>query len=239
MASNPYYEDTFSGQPGQTARAEAVTQQLDAIQSGFDGVLADVNRTLKGQPGETLNPLVAAANRANQWLRFDASGQPIVVNAPFNWTGYWQPNTLYHVGDVMQPAAHQSLMYCTVQHTSGSVYSATDWSVFIDLTGVPFNNYGLINAAGTTQLNKGDSWFVDCSAGAITLNMPANPVLGDNPVNITHVGGSLSGSQTLTLYAPGGFQGNTNTTITVDVQNASMTIAYAGVNYGWRLRTMG
>lgn len=239
MATNPYYQNTFSGQPGQTARAEAVDQQFAGVESAFTGATADIVRALKGAVGETLNDMPAAAVRANKWLRFDSNGQPLLAATPLNWRGLWQPFTLYNVGDAVQIGLHQSLVYCVTQHTSGASYVGTDWTTFVDLTGVPFNNYGLLNTAGSFQLNKGDSYFLDCTAGAMTINMPLSPVLGDTPINLTHVGGSLSGSQTIMLHAPGGFNGISNTDVNVDVVNASMTIAYAGASYGWRLRVMG
>lgn len=239
--TNNYYTEQFQGQAGQTARAEEVTSEFDAVQGGFDKVATDTARSIKAPSGETLNDIPAALTRANKWLRFDANGQPIPVNAPFNWMGIWQPDVLYYVGDVVQKDVHQSLYYCETEHTSGASFDDANWSTFIDLSGVAFFNYRIINTAGTHNLLAGDSVMVDASGGAITLALPASPVLGDSPINVTHVGGSLSGSQTIQIVTAAGtyFQGNVETTLTVDTTNASFSLSYGGPSYGWRLRVMG
>lgn len=241
--ANPYYTNAFAGQPGQTARAEDVSGQFQAVQAGFDGVLASVNHAIIAPAADpTLNLLPVAASRANQWLRFDANGQPLTVNAPFNWRGLWAPTTQYYVGDVVQIGTHQNLMYCTTQHVSAANYpaDATNWSTFIDLTGIQWWNYYIVNSAGTTNLAVGDSVFVDSSGGNIILQLPTG-VLGQSPINITHVAGSLGTGQTITIQSAAGqfIMGNSQNQVTVDVVNASMSLAYCNATLGWRLRTMG
>ena len=239
--TNPYYTEQFAGQAGQTARAEEVTSEFDGVQSGFDKVLVDTNRAMKAPAGETLNDLPAALTRANQWPRFDASGQLITVNAPFNWRGLWQANALYYVGDVVQKDVHQSLYYANAQHQAGATFDPSKWALFIDLSGVAFFNYRIINGAGTYALLAGDSVMVDSTGGNIILTLPASPNVGDSPINITHVGGSLAAGQAIQVVTSAGtyFQGNTETTLNLDVTNASFSLAYGGAAYGWRLRVMG
>lgn len=241
IVTNAYYTEQFAGQAGQTARAEEVTSEFDAVQSGFDKVTIDTNRAVKAPAGETPKDLPAAATRANKWLRFDTNGDPIAVNAPFNWRGLYVAGTLYYVGDVVQKDVHQSLYYCTTQHTAPNPFDPTKWSVFIDLSGVAFFNYRIINSAGSSNLLAGDSVFVDATGGAIVLNLPATPNVGDSPINITHVGGSLTGSQTIQVVTGAGtyFAGNVETTLNLDTANASFSLSYAGPSYGWRLRVMG
>lgn len=240
MATNPFYQNTFNGAAGQIARAESVDAQCGGIQAGFDGVTTVLNACIQGQSGETLTPLPSAASRANKSLLFDANGQPIVQFSGLNWRGMWQPSTFYNVGDLVQSGVHQSLWYCATAHTSGSSFSSADWTVFIDLTGVTWFNYRIINTAGTFTLLTADAVGVDCTAGAITLNLPAAPNVGDSPVSVTHIGGSLSGGQTITISSGSNFiMGNTDNTLSVDVVNASMSFFFLGAPYGWRLRTMG
>jgi hypothetical protein len=239
--TNPYYTENFGGYAGQTARAEEVSSEFSGVQSGFDGVSADISRSIRGNTGETLQNLPAALTRANQWLRFDSNGQPITVTAPFNWSGLWQPNHLYYVGDVMQIGVHQSLMYCTTQHTSGATYSGNNWITFIDLSGVAFFNYRIINTAGTSALAKGDSVGVDATGGNIILNLPPDAVLGDSPINITHVGGSLANGQAVDVYSTGALtiNGTVETHVSLNKVGASFSFSYLGPAYGWRLRVMG
>lgn len=239
--TNRYYTQQFQGQAGQTARAEEVTSEFNSAQSGFYGVQVDIDRSIKVPSGEVLADLPAAGTRANKFLRFDANGAPIPVSAPFNWRGLWQEGTLYYVGDVVQKALHQSLYYATTQHVSSSTFDDTKWLVFVDLSGVAFFNYRVINSAGSHALLPGDSVMVDSSGGNVILQLPASPAVGDSPINITHVGGTLTGSQLIQITTAAGtyFQGNVETQLNLDVLNASMSLAYGGASYGWRLRVMG
>lgn len=238
--TNPFYQNTFNGAAGQIARAESVDAQCGGVQAGFDGTWANLQACLQGQSGEVLNALPSAANRANKNLMFDANGQPIVQFSGLNWRGMWQPSTLYNVGDLVQSGVHQSLWYCTTVHTSGASFNPANWTVFIDLTGVTWFSYRIINTAGTFALTTADAVAVDCTAGAVVLNLPTAPVVGDSPVSVTHIGGSLSGSQTITVSSGSNFiMGNTDNTLSVDVANASMSFFFCGAPYGWRLRTMG
>lgn len=238
--ANPFYTNTFTGAAGQIARAEAVDAQFGGIQSGFEGVNTELGATLQGQPGETMNLLPPAAQRAGKTLLFDSNGQPIAQFSSLNWRGMWTPNTAYDVGDLVQSGVHQSIWYCTTQHTSGTTFSSADWSTFIDLTGLQWASYSIINTAGTYNLNIGDSVGVDTTAGSVTLNLPTGMSVGASPVNVTNIGGSLTGSQLLTVSAGTNFiMGNTNNTLAVDVVNASMSFYWMGAPYGWRLRTLG
>lgn len=237
--TNPYYTENFQGVPGQTARAEQVTTEFDGVQAGFDGVAADIATALKAPSGETMTSLPAAITRANMFLKFDSNGNPIVVNGPFNWRGLWQPSTTYFVGDIVQIAAHQNLVICNVQHTSGLTYVGTDWSVFLDLTGLMWVNYKQL-FAGTYAAVAGDSLLADSTGGNVVINLPVAAV-GDSPINVTYIGGSLAAGHTITINATGGqtIMGNTETQLALDVVNASMSLFYGGAGYGWRLRTMG
>lgn len=240
MATNPYYQNTFTGAAGQTARAEAVDAQYGGIQSGFDGVTAALATCISGQPGETLNALPVAAQRAGKTLLFDANGQPIVQFSTLEWRSMWQPSTAYNVGDLVQSGVHQSIWYCTTPHTSGATFNPAYWNTFIDLTGVAWANYYILSSAGTYNLAIADSVGVDTTSGAVTLNLPTGMAVGASPVNVTQIGGSLTGSQTLTISSgPNFIMGNSDNTLSVDVVNASMSFYWMGYPYGWRLRTMG
>jgi hypothetical protein len=244
-ATNPYYTDSFSGVPGQTARAESVDTELSGVQAGFDGVEADVNRSLRGQPLELLNELPAAVSRQNKWLRFDASGQPVATDSPFNYRGNWAAATLYMVGDAFSAAPNGSLYYVLTEYTSGATFGATDLAntvKIVNLSGLYFTNYTSITTGPVTvAAADGGSYAVDSSAGNIVINLPTESALGNSPINITIVGGALVSGQLVTINAASGqfIMGNTNTSINVDVANASMSLFWLGPPYGWRLRTMG
>lgn len=243
--SNPYYQDNFSGQPGQTARSESVDTELQGVQSGFDGVYADTNRAIKAPTGETLTDLPAAASRVNKWLKFDANGQPLLANTPLNVRGAWTASTLYAVGDAFNAAPNGSLYYVNSSYTSGASFGSTDLAHTTDIANfgsLYFAAYASVTTGpATITALDGGSYAVDSTAGNIIINLPTETTMGNSPINITLVGGSLTGSQLVTLNAASGqfIEGTSNATINFDVQNASVSLFWAGSAYGWRLRTMG
>lgn len=240
--TNPYYTENFTGAPGQTARAEGVKSELDSVAAGFDAAYVDTQRSIKGPAGDVMNDLPVAAVRKNMWLRFDANGQPIVVQAPINNRGPWVSGRLYQTGDTFTAAPNGSTYYVNTSYTSGATFGATDIANtyrMIDLTGLLLNNYGVYNGAGL-QLIAGQAVYLDSSGGNMTVYLPLNPQLGDSPVTLTHVGGSLSAGQLISIISSDRkIMGNTETTIAMDVTNFSIVLSYAGVPYGWRVRMLG
>lgn len=242
--ANPYYNEDFSGQPGQTARAESVATEFDGVQAGFDSVEADMIRAIRTTvAGEVMAALPNVANRANKFLKFDSAGNPIAVTTPLNVRGVWVANTVYVIGDAYTSTPNGSLYYVKAGYTSGATFGVVDLAntvVLVNLGGLLFVNNIIINAAGTYPLASGQSILVDSSAGAIVFNLPTAPVVGDSPVNITYIGGTLTGSQTVTISSGANkIMGATDNTLDLDITNASCTIMWAGVAYGWRLRVMG
>jgi hypothetical protein len=243
--ANPiYYTEAFQGQDGQTARAEQVKSELDSIATGFaTAAIWDVS-TLRGQIGETLNALPIAATRANMYVKFNSAGQPVLVTSPFNPRGAWAASTVYNVGDAYTSTPNGTLYYVKTTYTSGSTFGAADLAATIILS----NQAGLFVAAfsvQTTSFNAaaGGSYGCDSSGGNITVTLPPGN-LGDSPVNVTQIGGSLTGSQLLTIVPQSGqyimgTSGTGTSTLSVDVSNASISLSYLGAAYGWRLRTMG
>ena len=72
---------------GDTARAEDVNDALDQVSAGLDSLEQDVDRSVKGPVGESLELNFAAALRAGKVLAFDALGAPIVITAGWRCTG--------------------------------------------------------------------------------------------------------------------------------------------------------
>lgn len=243
MATNRFYQDQFAGQDGQTARAEQVNSELQGVQAGFDGVQQDLGAAISAPFTEALNQLPAAASRANLWLRFDVNGQPVVVNAPLNVRGMWAASTSYAVGDAFNASPNGTLYYVRTAYTSGATFGATDLadtSILVNLGGVFFSQYQIVTGPATVAAVAGGSYACDSTGGNITINLPTGN-LGDSPVNVTNIGGSLTGSQLLTINSTGGqyLMGATQSSMTVDVVNASVSMFYTNSTYGWRLRTMG
>jgi hypothetical protein len=242
--TNPYYNEAFTGQPGQTARAESVKSELDGVEAGFDGTYVDTQRSIKGPIGEpAMNDLPAFSVRKNQWIRFDANGQPIVVPSPLNNRGPWVAARLYQTGDTFTAAPNGSTYYVNTSYTSGATFGATDLANtyrMIDLTGLLLNNYSVVTGGTAPQLIAGQAVFADSTVGNITFNLPVNPVLGDSPVTITHVGGTLAAGQAITIQSAGQkIMGTVENVMSMDVANFSIVLSYAGAAYGWRVRMVG
>lgn len=241
--TNPYYEEQFAGQAGQNAKAEQVKSEFDGVQAGFDGVLAVDKAAVQGQPGETLTLLPNAAARANKWVKFDASGNPIIVTAPFNFRGGWAASTVYADGDAFNAAPNGSLYYVTTPYTSGSTFGSTDLAnttVIVNLTGLFFTTPTQVIAisGGTTvAAAAGNTYGCDSTAGSITLNLPT-ATLGDSPVSLTWLGGSAS---TVTVNSASGqfIDGTSQTQLVMDLTGFSTSLQYWGSAYGWRPRVMG
>lgn len=244
MPTNPYYQEAFQGQPGQTAKAEQVTSEYLGVQAGFDAVYL-VNQHNLGVPttDPALNLLPAAGVRASQWLKFDTNGQPIAVPSPLNPRGAWQPSTVYNVGDAYTAAPNNSLYYVKTGYTSGATFGSTDTTntlVIVNLASLYFTTPVLEVAGGgglTFTAAAGNNYGLDSSAGNITVNLPV-ATFGDSPISFTYLGGAAS---TVTINAGSGqfINGNTQTVLTMDITGFMTTLQYWGATYGWRIRTMG
>ena len=244
MPSNPYYQEAFQGQAGQSAKAEQVTAEFLGVQAGFDAVYGTAQRAIQAPASDpVLNLLPVAASRANQWLKFDANGQPIVVSSPLNPRGAWAPTTLYHVGDCFTAAPNGSLYYVQTQYTSGASFGSTDTTnsiVIVSLASLYFTiPVQEVAGGGGLTVNgvAGNNYGCDSTSGNITLNLPVANV-GDSPISLTYLGGSAN---TVTVNAGAGqfINGNTQTQLTMDITGFMTTFQYWGATYGWRVRTMG
>jgi hypothetical protein len=246
MPTNPYYQQAFTGSAGQTARAEAVTTEYESVQAGFDGVWAAVQQAIhSGTAGEILTTLPNAASRINKYLKFDASGNPIVVSSPLNVRGMWAASTAYAVGDAYNSTPNGSLYFVQIAYTSGATFGATDLAnteVIVNLSGLLFTDPTVVTGPTTQAMVAGNTYGTDSRAGNIVLNLPTASV-GDSPVNVTYLAGTLTGSQLVTInVASGQFFGlaaNNITQITLDITQANFSMQYWGATFGWQLRTMG
>ncbi len=233
---NPYYTQNFTGQAGQTARAEQVASELQAIESAFDQLDALVERSVRAPIGETLTELPDAANRALKYLFFDASGDPNVVTAPFNWRGTWLTATAYVIGDVVKAGTYSSLYICTVTHTSGGSFDDTKFAVMVDLTGLNV----IRNEYKTASFNavSGGDYMVNSAGGDIEITLPAAPTILDSPINITHVGGTLTGAQLITVLRNGKPIMSLAENLSINQVNASISLMFCDDTRGWRLRVL-
>jgi hypothetical protein len=242
--SNPYYTEAFAGEPGQLARAEAVTTEFTNVQGGFNAAYAFDLTTVHGQTGETLTALPVAASRANKWMKFDASGNPLIVSSPLNPRGAWAAVTAYNAGDAYTSTPNGSLYYVVTAYTSGATFGSTDTAntiVLVNLASLFFTTPTVETGPTSPTLNAGNSYGFDSSGGAIAATL-YSASFGDSPVNITTLAGTLTGGQTQTITTAAGQyigpSGGGVTQINMDV-NGNFSLQYWGPTYGWKVRSLG
>lgn len=234
---------------GQTARTDPVNQQFAEIQAAFDKAAAELNQCFRfpsGQPTEAVFKFdLTAQQRANQILGFDANGVPQVRSGTFTWRSSWASNTLYRVNDTVRaPNSHWNSIYVvTVQHQSGDFatnLAAGFLSLMIDLE--PMNRFirkfQIINANYTAQ--AGDDLFVDVSAGAVSITLPAAPAVTDQPISITHVAGNIVSNNIAVVRNGKLIQGIAEDMIVSTMgpsgqPTASFELAFCNDATGWRL----
>src|SRR3990167_9458515 len=180
--TNPYFNENFQGQAGQTARAEHVKSELTTIESGFDAVGLLLDRALRAPSGETLLDMPVVASRAGKFLRFNSVGQPEAVQSGFTWRGDHVNAINYAVGDVVRNGVYGSLYICTIAHLSTSTINLTSFDVMINLQGLNVIRNEIKTASFTAEL--GGDYLVNSSGADVVVTLPAAPTILDAPINI-------------------------------------------------------
>lgn len=83
---------------------------------------------------------------------------------------------------------------------------------------------------------QGDMILSDASGGARTINLPASPSVGDEPISVTQIAGAAS---QVTIGRNGNLIMGLAENMTLDVANASVVFYWSGATYGWRLGIIG
>ena len=231
---------------GQTAGAESVDAKFTEVDTALGLVEGEMNRSIRftdGTPAEsTFQIAQTGPQRANQLLGFDSNGNLALSAAGFDWRGNWATSTFYSVNDVViAPLANNySLYVCRTSHTSGTF--ATDvatgrFQIMVDLTEVRRSLilHELVSGPNTVALTAGQDVMVDVTGGAVTLTLPAAPVITDQPINIMHVGGNV-GTFPITIARNGKPIMGLLEDMTVTTSNASFGLAFCNDTFGWRIR---
>ena len=244
MAANRFWEFITNMVAGQTARAEQVNAQFNGVEGAFGLAAAELNRCIRfmdGTPTEGSFQLTQTpAQRSNLLLGFNQAGTQIQLKSGvFTWRGDWTAATLYNVNDMVRaPTANdRSLYICTVQHIAGTFstdLASSRWAIAVDLAQVEraIKKFSIINASQT--LSAGQDVYVDTSPGPVTLTLPANPSISDQPIHICHVAGSnnitvgRNGQRIMGLLED-------MTVNTVTTPNAAFELAFCDTTRGWRL----
>lgn len=242
-----YWDHIANLVAGQTARAGNVNATFEQVDGAMDLVAQEMNRTIRftdANPGQTDFQLAhTALQRANKILGFNASGGPELRGGTFTWRGNWATLTAYSVNDVVRAPAtapfYNSLYVCLTAHTSDGTNFASDvalsrWALMVDLTDL-YLAVPRFQIVTTSQLiAAGGDYYVDVSAGAITLNLPATPTINDQPIRICHIGGTIQ-TNNLTIGRNGNRIMGLLEDLTVNTPNATFELGYSDAARGWRL----
>lgn len=158
---------------GDTARAEDVNDALDQVSAGLDSLEQDVDRSVKGPVGESLELNFAAALRAGKVLAFDALGAPIVITAGWRWRGDWLTATQYDPTDMFRDPISKNIYATVVGHVSSSV--ATDLlsakiALSVNLVDVETAKGTAVSAANAAAISAGNASGSASAAHTSELN---------------------------------------------------------------------
>lgn len=232
---------------GATARAEQVNAKFQEIDGALLLVANEMNRSMRftagSVPAESKFQIGQTdAQRANLVLGFDAAGNVQMRSFTFTWRGDWVQPTSYAANDAVRaPESHSRSLYIALAaHTSSDFASdlaAGRWGIMVDLTQVErsVKKFKVItNAESPYSALPGDDLFVDTTAGAVTVTLPLNPLLSDQPIHICHVAGNAS-SNPITIERNGKLIMGLAEDMQVMTTNASFELAFCNDARGWRL----
>lgn len=246
--TNKYHDYDNDLIPGSTARSGVMDAELQAIETSFESVEADMFRTIRftgdGAPAEADFEIPqTAVQRANTTLGFDADGKAAVVADAVSWSGAWATSTDYLARTVvMAPESHYFSIYIArVAHTSSDF--ATDlgsnrWDLMIDMEPI-YKSRLRHQLKGNTDSPiaavAGDDLMIDVTDGPVTVVLPASPAITDAPINLIHVDGDIVANP-ITIDRNGNRIMGLQEDMTVDVENGSFGLVYCDALRGWRVR---
>lgn len=102
---NNYYNHDGKFTPGTTVRSDAANAKFDGIETAFDKVETDINRSIKLPEGESIEITQTLTGRANTAIGFDEEGNIALLPGAGRWTGNYQASKLYTVRDIFRDAA--------------------------------------------------------------------------------------------------------------------------------------
>lgn len=101
-----------------------------------------------------------------------------------------------------------------------------------------YRHHIITNGESPYQAVPGDDVMVDVSGGAVTVTLPAGPVITDQPVNITHIAGDVN-VNALTIGRNSQAIMGLNQDLVINYNLASVMLAFSDASRGWRVRVVG
>jgi len=95
----------------------------------------------------------------------------------------------------------------------------------------PAMSWSIIDANTTATINKG--YFVDTTAGQVTLTLPSSASLGDT-IRVSDVAGTF-GSNQCVVNGNGNKIQNQTSNLLLDYNQASIGLVFSSSTYGWKL----
>lgn len=179
--ANSFWNFTLTFVAGTTAKAEDVNSNLTGIQSGFDLVEAELNKSIQITNAAGVTDISSnAAARANMIIAFDSSGDVTATTTIGTNRGDHADaaGTDYYVRDIVKDAAgsigQDNIYQCTADHTSTGGLSAdsANWTLLVDAASAAASATAAANsatAAGNSETAAGNSESA-AAASAASLN---------------------------------------------------------------------
>lgn len=231
--------------PGTYARAASVNSQFSQINGAFGSVENEMNRTIRFTSGDVPSKEYfelghTPAQRANLIQGFDAFGRPQLRSIALAWRGDWTTGTQFNVNDMVRAPVSSffSIYICTVAHISSGNFE-TDlasgyWNLMIDMQ--PTSQAAAIPRLVQTNTNAaaGERLLVDVSDGPVQVTLPLDPLVGDQPIRVTHAAGNAS-SNPITINRNGNTIDGVAGNYLINSNGGSVQLVFAGASRGWRI----
>lgn len=230
---------------GALARAEHVNAKFTEIDGALLLIANELNRCVRftagSVPEETDFQIAQTpAQRANQLVGFDESGNVETRSVSFVWRSDWAVGATYAINDAVKaPAANFGSLYvCTVAHVSTNSFDDDladgNWSLMVDLEQVDRSVRQFEMISGTVTAEAGDDLMVDTTDQSVSITLPSDPSIDDQPITIAHVKGNAS-SNPVTIDRNGELINGVASNLTISTSGASVQLAYTGdATVGWR-----
>jgi hypothetical protein len=128
-------------------------------------------------------------------------------------------------GIVQVPESDYSISGTTLTFTN-----APASGMVVQIREIVFSNVWTATST-SLAISKGQKLFVDCSAGPVTVTLPAAAAMGDEVTIVDAMG--TAGINNITVARNGHNIVGNSTDLTIDINNAAITLAYYNVNRGW------
>lgn len=134
-----------------------------------------------------------------------------------------QPQMLMGTTAERPASVNSGVLYYNLDTNTLQIYNGTGW--------IPVGGYNRVVVSSSTAVESGNSYWVDTSAGPVTLTLPASPTTGDR-VQFFDLKGTF-GSNTLTVANNGNPIMRVSDTMTVTTPGAGLTLVFSTGTEGW------